>query len=255
MQNIRETENFFIPLHTIHFGIVCPMANESQTAKSFVKEVLTICKDFNFHKISFIIIVDKVSTDSTLDILYKLSKSYKELKVIYAPENKSVVDAYLKGYLEALKNNCDWILEIDGGFSHLPKEIPNFINKMMENYDCVFGSRFCKGGQFINTSFKRFLVSKIGTILTNFLLNTKLSDMTSGFEIFTNKSLSYVIKKGIKSKGPFFQTEVKIHAHNLHITEIPISYRSGSHNINKNTLVDALKTLVHYFKMKEIIYE
>jgi len=32
---------------------------------------------------------------------------------IWAPENKSIVDAYIRGYREALKNKHDYMIEMD----------------------------------------------------------------------------------------------------------------------------------------------
>ena len=38
------------------------------------------------------------------------------------------------------------------------------------DYDCIYGSRFCKGGKMLNSNFTRYLFSKGGTLLSkNFL--------------------------------------------------------------------------------------
>ena len=225
----------------IKLAIVCPMANEAETAENFVSAVLDQCKGFEKRK--FFIIIDRASKDNTLDILNKLQKSETDLEVIYAPENKNVVDAYLRGYKEALKSESDWILEIDGGFSHNPEEVPRFFYKMLEGYDCVFGSRFSKGGGMEKSPLSRYMLSYGGTKLVNILLGTKLSDMTSGFELFNRKSLKYVLEKGIRSKGHFFQTEIKLHCHNFQIAEVPIHYQSASSSVTRSVIFDSLKNL------------
>ena len=74
-------------------------------------------------------------------------------------------DAYITAYRQAIGSSCDWILEIDSGYSHLPKQIHRFFDKMIENYDCVFGSRFIDGGEYLNSPISRYLISKWGTIL------------------------------------------------------------------------------------------
>ena len=114
---------------------------------------------------------------------------------------------------------------------------------MQEGYDCVFGSRFCKGGKISASSTKRYLISRGGSILTNLLLGTKLKDMTSGFELFTSQALQDVLKKGIGSKGHFFQTEIKVYCRDLRITEVPIHYKSASPSVNNSVLIDAFKNL------------
>ncbi|RJQ78761.1 MAG: glycosyltransferase [Desulfobacteraceae bacterium] len=226
------------------------MANEITTAEKFIKDVLATCSSYNFYAVKIFVVVDKVSTDGTIGLLNILSETISELEIVYAPENTCVVDAYIRGYKEALKFNCDWILEIDAGFSHQPDDIPIFFETMIEGYDCVFGSRFCYGGKFSNGSFKRYLISRVGSVLTNFLLGTRLRDMTSGFELFSNEALIKILKKGIHSRGPFFQTEIKTYAHRFRIIDVPIRYQSPSHKIGKSALKDAAFNLWRLFQLR-----
>jgi len=227
----------------LSLAIVCPMANEEASAVRFVKEVLDSCSSYNFKAVTFFAILDRASHDRTRELLSELSNERSELQVVWAPENRCVVDAYVRGYRDALSAGRDWILEIDGGFSHQPKDIPQFFDKMIEGYDCVFGSRFCKGGQITDSSRKRKLVSRGGTILTNVLIGTRLSDMTSGFELFSRDTLEHILQRGIHSRGHFFQTEIKIHCRNLRTVEVPIHYRAASNSLNKSVLKDSFNNL------------
>src|SRR5215210_2514853 len=129
-------------LSEINLGIVCPMANEEAAAEDFIDQVLERCDQTGFASIKFFVIIDRASRDRTLDLLQAHSTRQARLKVIWAPENQNVVDAYIRGYHEAIAAGCDWILESDGGFSHQPSDIPRFFATMSEGYDCVFGSRF-----------------------------------------------------------------------------------------------------------------
>jgi len=231
----------------INLGIVCPMANESENAELFVRDVLQKCRVFRFNSINFYAICDNASNDNTLNILYKLSNDKSELNVVFAPENRCVVDAYVRGYREAINAECDWILEIDAEFTHNPGDISKFFTKMSDGYDCVFGSRYLGDSKVIKNSISRSVISRGGSILTNLLIGTKLNDMTSGFELFTRRSLESILDRGIFSKGPFFQTEIKTIAHDFKIAEVPISYISGSRKINVAEIRDALKNLLHLF--------
>jgi len=234
----------------ISLGVVCPMANEEDCAAAFVAQVLQQCATQRFKSVTFFAILDKKSTDKTREILDDLARSQTDLQVIWAPENRCVVDAYVRGYREALNAGCDWILEIDAGFSHQPKDISQFFDRMLEGYDCVFGSRFCRGGSMKETAFKRYLVSRGGTILSNLFLGTGLADMTSGFELFTRDSLQHVLDRGIRSRGPFFQVEVKTYCHRLKIAEVPIQYRAASHQVGKAALKDSFSSLWRLFRLR-----
>ena len=53
------------------------------------------------------------------------------------------------------------------------------------------------------------IISKGGTVLANWVLKTRMRDMTSGFECFNRKAMERVLEQGISSKTNFFQTEIR----------------------------------------------
>jgi dolichol-phosphate mannosyltransferase len=236
-------------MKSIYLGIVCPMANEQDTAEQFTREILLQCK--HFKKVTFFVILDNSCTDNTIQIETRLAQEDERIKVIWAPENKCVVHAYIRGYKEALKANCDWILEIDAGYSHQPSDLTKFFEKVSSGiYDCIFGSRFHEQGSLTGVSPRRYFISKGGTTLSNFLLGTTLTDMTSGFQLFKRDALQKILQKGIKSGGHFFQTEMKAYCRNMRLAEVPIHYKSPSSAVNKKVLFDAFYHLVRLFKMR-----
>jgi len=239
------------PSHTfydIKLGIVCPIANERQTAQEFINQVLRQCKTFK--SVTFFAVFDKKCTDGTYQLLKQWQEKPPELNLVWAPENKCVVDAYVQGYRRALDAECDWILEIDAGFSHKPQDIPEFFDTMARGYDCVFGSRYHRGGSFTKAPWTRRFISKAGSIITNLLLGTKLKDMTSGFELFKKETLKMVLDKGITSRAHFFQTEIKAYCRKLKYTEVPIQYSEPSENVNITVLFDAFKNLFRLFMLR-----
>ena len=238
-----------LQLGHIALGIVCPMANERELAEQFVNEVLDQCESSGFRSVKMFVVLDSASKDGTVEVLRELEKQRPELHVIWAPENKNVVDAYLRGYRAALDAGCDWILEIDAGYSHQPADLPQFFAKMAEGHDCAFGSRFCEGGEMEGPA-KRRIVSRGGTALTNLLLGTRLKDMTSGFEMFSRAALQHVLDKGVNSRAHFFQTEIRAHCRQLRIAEVPIRYRVTSDSVNRRVVRDAFTNLWRLFRLR-----
>jgi dolichol-phosphate mannosyltransferase len=230
----------------LRLGVVSPMANEASTAVAFVEAVLDECAAYPFASVTFFAIVDRVSRDGTREILDAHGRSEPRLAVVWAPETTGVADAYLRGYREALAAGCDWILELDAGFSHDPTAVPAFLEAMAAGSDCVFGTRFGPGGSNLGKLSRR-AISRSGTALTNLLLGTRLSDMTSGFELFTRVSLEAALARGVRSRGPFFQTELKAHCRGLRTTEIPIRYAGGEHAVGVHAVVEALANLGRLF--------
>jgi dolichol-phosphate mannosyltransferase len=156
----------------------------------------------------------------------------------------------MRGYREAVLSESDWILEIDAGYSHDPQEIPQFFAKMAEGFDCVFGSRFIKGGDMSQNSLKRKLISRGGTFLSNIVLRTALKDMTSGFQLFSRSAISMILERGLQSRGPFFQTEMKAYCLNLKVVEVPITYSGANHSVGRSALTDSLKGLWRLYQLR-----
>jgi dolichol-phosphate mannosyltransferase len=236
-------------LRELSLGVVCPMANESESAVRFVDAVLSECLRYDFAAVTLFVVVDTVSRDDTRALLEAHAARQPRLRVVWAPETRGVADAYVRGYHEALAAGCDWILEIDAGFSHDPAAVGEFFEAMAAGNDCVFGSRFREGGQNLGT-LRRRAISRGGTALANFLLGTRLTDMTSGYELFTRAALERVLAKGLSSKGPFFQTEIKAYCRNLRCAEIPIKYNAGGHSVGAQAIGESLVNLGRLFRRR-----
>ncbi|QOY91868.1 glycosyltransferase [Paludibaculum fermentans] len=224
------------------------MANEGHNASRFVTAVLEHCA--GFRSAAFFAVLDRATTDNTRQILETLAASEPRLRVVWAPENRCVVDAYVRGYREALQSGADWILEIDAGFSHQPSDIPRFFETMAQGYECVFGSRFMPSGRMTDGSLKRYVISRGGTVLSNLLLGTRLSDMTSGFELFSRQALESLLERGIQSRAHFFQTEIKTYCRNLRIAEVPIHYHAPSPRLGSSALKDSFRQLWRLFRLR-----
>ncbi len=232
--------------NTVDLGIICPMANEGDEAVAFCQAVLEQCP--GFRSVKFFAIFDSVTKDQSLDQMRDLTRREPRLCVVWAPENRCVVDAYMRGYREAVTAGCDWVLEIDAGFSHQPRDIPQFFDAMEQGMDCVFGSRFIGG--FEESSIKRRFVSWGGTALTNLLIGTKQTDMTSGFELFSQRTLRMILDRGIQSRAHFFQTEIKVHCRKLRFVEVPITYRAASPRLGSSSLKEAFRQLFRLFQLR-----
>lgn len=221
-------------------GVVVPLGNEEDTIEIFLERV---CRQIQENDRVFCVL-DNVSTDGTRGIVEAYGERDARVLLVWAPENRSVVDAYFRGYEAALAANCAWILEMDGGLSHLPEEIPRFLKAMSTGIDFAAGSRFTNGGSHRGSVY-RYLVSRGGTLLANWVLGTRMSDMTSGFECFTHEALQCVVEQGVESRAHFFQTEIRYMLHDWDWIEIPITYANPSKGVGSASLKESLRNLWH----------
>lgn len=228
-----------------NWAIVVPLANEESDFQSFIKALNFVIDELNPGHVYFII--DSVSKDKTLALCQELSAKDPRYVTVWSPENRNVVDAYLKGLRVAYEAGNDIIVEMDAGLSHDPRAIPMFLRVLNEGNDCAFGSRFINGGSMGDSPFRRRFLSKSGTILSNILLGTKLHDMTSGYQGFHRDVVAKIIEYPFKSKGHFYQTELRYLLRKHRIFEVPIHYQAPSPRVSKKSVINACRTLAHYF--------
>ncbi len=231
-----------------NFAVVIPMANEQKNFYPFIYSLTKVLDEIECGKVYFV--VDKASKDNTLELCDKISSTDIRFNTIWSPDNKNVVDAYLKGYREALKKNYEFIIEMDAGLSHDPKALPMFLKALNEGYQCVFGSRFIDGGSISDSNWKRSFLSKVGTYLSNALLGTKMHDMTSGFQGFHVHIVKKFIAYLILSKAHFYQTELRYLLRKTRYIEVPIHYQSPSSRVSKKAIYNSLFVLFYYFLLR-----
>lgn len=231
-----------------NFAIVIPMANEQEEFFPFIDSLTKVLNMLESGKVYFV--VDNVSKDKTLKLCKDLSSADDRFITVWAPENKNVVDAYMKGYKEALKNKHEIIIEMDAGLSHDPKALPMFLRVLNEGNECAFGSRFINGGSICDSSWKRTFLSKFGTILSNLLLGTKMYDMTSGYQGFHTDIVEKFIEYNLLSKAHFYQTELRYLLRKSRYAEIPIHYRAPSPSVSKKAIYNSFSVLFYYMLLR-----
>ncbi len=227
------------------WALVIPMANEENDFVVFVNELIKVLNRLQSGKAYFV--VDNASKDATLQLCKELSEKDNRFVTVWAPENKNVVDAYMRGYREAYKNKHEFIIEMDAGMSHDPKSIPMFLRVLNEGNECAFGSRFINGGSMGDSPFMRRTLSKVGTILSNILLGTHMYDMTSGFQGFHASVVADLLNYQLLSKAHFYQTEVRYLLRKKRFAEIPIHYQAPSPSVSKRAISNSISVLKHYF--------
>lgn len=219
--------------------IVMPVANEGDTMADVLDRILRL----PYTDLYVYPVVDSYSKDNTEQIIREYEKKSDKVKCIFYKESTGVISCYFEGFRQAIEDGAQCIIEMDGGGSHQPEEIPLFIDKLEEGYDCVWGSRFVDGGGFANHPLYRRLLSSGGTLLANLVLGTKLKDMTSGFEAFKKEILEEMDLAAFLSKGHMYQTEMRYYCRNYNTVEVPIHYIGSTSELKAKSVKDALEIL------------
>ena len=231
-----------------NWAAVIPLANEEAELPELAKALRLVMDMVEGGTVYFV--VDRVSRDRTLECCEELGTQDSRFKTRWIPENRNVVDAYINGFKEALKDGHEIIIEMDGGLSHDPRAIPAFLRAMNEGNDCAFGSRYINGGSMVDSPFKRRFLSKGGSILARVLLGAKLADMTSGYQAFRRSVLIKMVDYPLRSKAHFYQTELRHLLRSQKLIEVPIHYRAPSPRVSKGAIRNSVVVLIHYFLLR-----
>lgn len=219
-------------------AVVIPLGNEEGTAGQMLDGILPQLQDGD----AVYLILDTVSTDGTRAIVEAAAARDPRVRHLWAPENTCVVDAYFAGYRAAYDSGADWILEMDGGMSHLPAQIPQFLEAAGRGAAFVGGSRFMPGGAH-RSPWQRVFISWAGSTLARLLLRSEMTDMTSGFELFSRPAMGRVLEQGVRSRAHFFQTEIRHMMHAFNWVEVPIIYTNDKPSVGGGSIGESLRGL------------
>ena len=176
-----------------------------------------------------ILIVDDNSPDGTGKIADHLSSQNSRIHVLHRNKKQGLGRAYIAGFKWALKNNYEFVMEMDCDFSHNPKEITNFLKKINEGYDLVLGSRYLNGIRVMNWPISRLILSRGAGLYVQLITGMPFSDPTGGFKCFRRKLLENYNLDSIEANGYGFQIEMthKAWINGFKVGEIPIVFEDS----------------------------
>lgn len=220
--------------------VIVPTYNERENLPALVKKVLSLPVKVD------LLIVDDNSPDGTGRMADEFAAQHSGLHVLHRAEKNGLGRAYIAGFKWALERDYEFIMEMDGDFSHNPDDIPAFIKKAMdEEADCVIGSRYSKGIRVINWPLKRLILSMGAGMYVRAITGLPLSDPTGGFKLFRRAALKCLDLESVRSNGYSFQIELshKLWRQGRKIAETPIVFTDrfhGSSKMSKKIVREAL---------------
>lgn len=210
-------------------SIVMPVYNESGTLTEIVRRVRAVKLAVevgygieNGSAVEFdreIVIVDDGSTDGTGDVLKKL-EGEPDVIVAFHERNQGKGGAVRTGLQHA---SGDVLLIQDADLEYDPRDYPALLKPIVEGRSkVVYGSRF-RGGPTRTMFFWHMIGNHFLTLVTNILFNTILSDMETGYKVFTREVAEQL---DLRSRGWGFDPEItaQILKRGYRIYEVPISY-------------------------------
>ena len=166
-------------------SIVIPAYNEEGSIEKTINELYATLFENKIHH--EILVVNDSSTDNTLGILENISQNISTLKY-FTNKGPNGFGYAIRYGLEKFSGDCVAIMMAD--LSDSPDDLVVFYHKMInENLDCVFGSRFIKGGEAIGYPPIKRIINRISNFIISILIGIKYNDTTNAFKLYKRETI------------------------------------------------------------------
>jgi dolichol-phosphate mannosyltransferase len=210
-------------------SVVIPAYNEEGSITETLESLYATLTKYRIpHEI---FVVNDNSKDKTEQTLSALKKT---ISTLHYETNKGPNGfGYAVRYgLERFQGDCVAIMMAD--LSDDPEDLVKFYNKMIEgNYDCVFGSRFSKGGKVYDYPRVKLIINRIANYIVKILFRLKFNDCTNAFKLYKRTTM-----EGLKPfLSPHFnltlELPLKAIVRGYSYAIVPNSWRNRKHGESK----------------------
>ncbi len=165
------------PLHL--YSIVIPARDEQDSLPPTLADIYeTFTREGVPHEI---VVVDDGSRDGTWAVLEELKKKIPTLAPVQNPGPHGFGRAVVYG-LNHMKGDACAIMMADASDS--PADAVKYWRLLNDGYECVFGSRFVKGGEVIDYPRVKLFVNRIANFLVRVGFAIPLNDTTNAFKAY-----------------------------------------------------------------------
>jgi dolichol-phosphate mannosyltransferase len=165
-------------------SIVIPAYNESE---SISETLLTLFDKLVENEINHeIIVVNDNSKDNTLEVLNKLKEQISSL-VVYTNSGMNGFGYAVRYGLERFSGDVVAIMMAD--LSDSPDDLLLFYSKIQEGYDCVFGSRWIKGGKVYDYPIVKKRINRLANWIVKVVFRLKYNDCTNAFKMYKRETI------------------------------------------------------------------
>lgn len=209
-------------------SLVIPAHNEEDC---IVNTIHNISEHLDRASINYeILVVNDNSKDNTENLLQLLHEQNSRVRYInnYYPNGFGFA---VRCGLENFKGDAVAIVMADNSDS--PENMIDYYNKIQEGYDCVFGSRFIKGGKVIDYPFYKLTVNRMANLFIQVLFGLPLNDTTNAFKIYRKEVIEGISPLLSHHFNLTVELPLKAIVRGYSYAIIPITWRNRSAGISK----------------------
>lgn len=230
-----------------------PTYNEAENIEALVKELLALAVPAEVH----VLVADDNSPDGTGRLVQALAAADPRVHALIRTKRRGRGAAGIDGFKAALALGAEYVVEMDGDFSHQPRFIPDLFAAaagdsaakgglvVADGADAAIGSRFVPGGSDSDRSVVRRAITWCVRRFIRRKFRTSVRDVSSGFRLFRRGILERIDLDDLISVGPSIVLEIlyKLELLRATVVEVPIEFvdrRAGTTKLSALTLFETL---------------
>lgn len=160
-------------------SIVIPARNEEGSVAETLKALLRVTGSAAIP--TEIVVVNDGSTDGTSECVCEVSKRHPSVRLVENHGRHGFGMAVRVG-LEQIRGDAVAIVMADGSDS--PDDLVAYYRTLQEGYDCVFGSRFIRGGKVLDYPAHKLILNRFANWFIRSIFGLRFNDITNAFKCY-----------------------------------------------------------------------
>lgn len=160
-------------------SVVIPAHNEEGHIRATVEGVVAALEEAQIQY--EILVVNDNSVDRTEKVVRDLGRTKPCIRCVSSDPPNGFGFAVRRG-LADFQGDAVAIFMADG--SDAPADLVAFYRKLQEGYDCVFGSRFGRGGRVVDYPALKLILNRLGNRFIQLLFRISCDDTSNAFKMY-----------------------------------------------------------------------
>jgi dolichol-phosphate mannosyltransferase len=221
--------------------------NEIENLPRLVEDVFRYARDVD------VLVVDDNSPDGTGRWCDEKSALDRRVRCLHRNSKRGLGTAVVAAMRYAIDRDYQYLINMDGDFSHHPRQLPEFRAKMHvaangSRPDVVIGSRYVPGGAVTGWPLHRRWMSRGVNAYARSMLGLKTKDCSGAYRCYRVSTLGRLDFDALRSRGYSFYEEILWHLQQIgaSMAEIPIEFadrQRGQSKINSAEALNALRII------------
>jgi dolichol-phosphate mannosyltransferase len=229
--------------------VVVPTYNERENVVPLVREILAQGETID------VWVADDGSPDGT-------AAAAREEASLHAPGRVGVIErpgkggrgaAVIAAFRQGLADprGYGFLFEMDADFSHHPRDLPKFLEKL-RTHDMVIGSRYVEGGGTSEWGVLRPVLSWLANKYIKLVAGIPVRDTTSGYRGYRREVLERTDFDAIRITGYVVHGEMAYQAYmnGFRLGEVPIHFKNRARDASKLTGQEITSALVNFAALR-----